>query len=502
MSREGFESFIFNLDLGTILPPELVSSYTRRGDELGLACVMNMTSQVGQVVNNFKLKLEKYQEEGRVTDIYLEKHALGKKRRLEPSSIALLLSLFSFVISTSGLVVTESQIYTINRRLDTLSRYLDQVRETQTHLNTNIEFLYENQKFVGAETALVVDYVNNLKLIYSCDYLENLFSHVVTKLETRLIGIFQSILDRKLSLNLLDRDEMDKITSNVFFGDTIYLFNPSTLYEYSNLDFVSLKGNKLTLLVSFPIIKRTFSYRRVNILESPANLIIQKQPHERFASFLLPIHVPLENITQHLGDLRAGHFCILNSRFEACEVGNLLDYVSLLCVIGVINDNDENCPKQNTFVFDYNVQYSQGGALIYLKNDAEIIETTTGDILYKGATNDSKCVYLRPKRNLMVKSIFRQEYLFPKKGIFEVFGPNLDIFLPKLTPVSNFSIPERPTVKKYIPISFEPLTEFNIWLYIAIGSCTIVILFIIGFLVYLCKRHRVVDGQNLYPNRV
>ena len=170
LTREGLESFFLNLDLGTILPPELVTSYTRRGDELGLACVMNMTARVNQVVNTFKLKVEKYEEEGRATDFYLNKYALGKKRRLEPTSIALLLSLFSFVVSTSGLVVTESQIYRLNNRLDTLSRYLDQVRETQTHLNTNIEFLYEDSKFVGAQTSLVVDYVNNLKLIYSCDY--------------------------------------------------------------------------------------------------------------------------------------------------------------------------------------------------------------------------------------------------------------------------------------------------------------------------------------------
>ena len=187
-----------------------------------------------------------------MTDLYLNRFALTRPKRVDAGSIALLLSALSFAVSSTGLVITQGQIQDIHTRLDTMSRYIDEMKEYQKLMNENLSFLYKENQFVGVETNLLINYVNALKTIHSCQFINFYLEAVMNRLDDKLSDIFDNILDRKLSNEIIDRNILDNITSHRYFSKTIYMVNPSALYSFGQIDAISFKDMKLTMLLTFP----------------------------------------------------------------------------------------------------------------------------------------------------------------------------------------------------------------------------------------------------------
>jgi len=236
LAIDGVDSFILSLDLNSILPSKMTNLYTKAGDELGLACLLNMTQRINHSLLTFKGKLGQFEKENQVLDEYLRLHALGRHKRVEIGTWALLISLVSFALSSTGLAITEYRLNQLTTRMNIMTKHLDKMKEYQKQMNTNIEFLYEEKSFIQVQTNVLTAFVNDVQSTHACDLLKTYFEYSLSNLETRLDGIYSSIVNRKLTLDIVDRNVLDIIVQNEYFRKYIYLMNPSALYTHGQLD--------------------------------------------------------------------------------------------------------------------------------------------------------------------------------------------------------------------------------------------------------------------------
>lgn len=192
---EGVSQFLIRYDLSTLVTHDITAAYSKTGDDRGLSCVSNMTALVNLSLLRFKKRLIDFQRERMETQFYLKsEYPVGRSKRMGASSIAILMSVFGFALSATGLAVTEAQIQDINSRLSAMSRQIDHVRKTQRDLSANIEYLKEESEFLGFETNLLADYINQLKEIYSCDMVTGFFEVYLSAFDRRLDGVFRDML--------------------------------------------------------------------------------------------------------------------------------------------------------------------------------------------------------------------------------------------------------------------------------------------------------------------
>ena len=277
--------------------------------------------------------------------------------------------------------------------------------------------------------------------------------------------------------------------------------HPSSLFYYASVDLIAAKNGKLSLLITYPIISRTFSFKRINIIESPNKVLLAKDISQKFVSFLVPIGIAIQDIANSIGQIRSGKHCLINKQYEACDTNNVFDYADLVCLVNIINGLDNHCPKRNVHVFDFNVLYSPKGALIFMKNKVDIVQFSDENILFQSHPNGTNCIYLRPRRGLMIKSVFRHEKLFPSSQHFEISTPNLDVLLPNVSLIKNLTIPIRKTERTFTKIVFDTANELDIWMIVAIVSCVIIGTAIIILMIYFCCfKRRSIDGSNLYAS--
>ena len=498
---DGLGQVILRLDLTTLLTNEIVAEYSRRNDQAGLGCVLNGTARISESLLNFKKRVGNLQQERFNTEYYLSSNS-ARNKRFEPGTIAILLSILAITTASSGLIVTEKQIGQINNRLEIMSKNIEYMRETQNVMAENFQFLYEDSEFVGLETTMIAEYVNRLKKFHSCDILSSFFEIMVMSLEKRLDGIFHGLISRRLSEDIIGRDALRRLTKNGFFGSTIYLLNPTALYEFGQVDFVFLSHDKLDIMLSFPVIGRLLDYKRIVVVESPMNLIFDRDENQRYYSFLMPIHVDITNISYHLDELRVGRNCLINGLYEACDHNSNVPYNDKLCIGGLVNGISSHCQKRQSFVFDFHISPTEDAALVYLKNDARIFDVKQRTVLVQADTENPKCAFLTNNKDVFVESMFRRVPMSVNTAVFTIDNPKPVFVLPGQRPLDNFTMPTRNHDKSFVPIVFDvKKNETDVYLIIGIsvgGS--------VGFLVLMCivircimYKCRVVDGQSMFP---
>ena len=497
---QSLDQILLVFDTSSTLPLEVVERFSKKGDQLGANCANNMTRRMDAVLEIFEQKIQTFGHEQKLTAIYFEEFGLAKTKRFEAGSLALLLATISLMLSTTGLVVSQTQINDINRRLNTMSDYIDSLKNNQKIINENVAYLFEGQTFIGAEKDLIIEYMNQLKTIHSCDFMSLYFDIALAKLEMRLNVLLKEIISRQFSYDFIDLQSLEKITSHNYFQNSIYLINPSMLYKVGQIDFVSMKDRKLSVLLSFPKIDRAFKYKRVTILESPHELLFDKLNYESFHSFLMPIDIDLQNVSSDINVLRSGQNCIKNNLFEACDGNGKLTYGNTLCIAGLFKGIDSHCSKSNPFVFDFHIAYSKEGALLNMKNDAFVKDMVTQKILYKSTTENPKCIYLTARDNLIVKSIFRKEHLFPMTLSFKVVSKHYDL-IHDIREMDNFTSPVYNHTKTYTPIVIADVVDSEVLEIVAISVSTFVMVLIIIFIMIKlggCKKRETINGNELF----
>ena len=177
LGMDGVGQILILFDLGSKLPNRLLKVYQRGNDVKGEHCLSNMTTSLNLTIGNFGRKVNQLMNEGRMTSLYLsDKKFIGdRQKRLDFGTLALLFSAFSFFISTTGLVVNGLRLNSVESRLQLMSQHIHDLKSKQQGIVNNLEYLYENDEFLGIERDLMIDYVNGIKEVHSCDYLRLFF---------------------------------------------------------------------------------------------------------------------------------------------------------------------------------------------------------------------------------------------------------------------------------------------------------------------------------------
>ena len=312
--------------------------------------------------------------------------------------------------------------------------------------------------------------------------------------------ILSAIFQRRLTHNILDSDALTKLTSHTFFRDTIYLINPLKLYEFGQLDLVSYNDGIVVFMLSFPVIKRQYSYKKVDIVESPRRLLLSKNDYRKFHSFIIPVDVPLHNVS--MSDLRSSNNCIKTKSFDACDGNSAIPYEDKLCIGAILNNVDSDCYHKSTYVFDFNVEYSKQNALIFLKNGSKIIDMNINKVIHKADLNTEKCVVMKKRNNLFVQSQYRRVRLFPPNVMVSTVK-SVDLTYVHKIVVKNLTLPVYNVTRGYIPVVFDSVVEdTDILEIVAIAGVSIVFLiFLILFIRKFARlrRNGVVNGNDLFP---
>ena len=77
-----------------------------------------------------------------------------------------------------------------------MSVFIDTLQETQRQIANNIGYLYEQTEFIGVEKDLLVEHLNEMKSIYSCNFMTANFETALLRLEWRLNTLFKEMVDR------------------------------------------------------------------------------------------------------------------------------------------------------------------------------------------------------------------------------------------------------------------------------------------------------------------
>ena len=508
LGTDGVGQFLLAFNLNAKLPEKLVAAYQKKADKRGESCLGNMTEALTVNLDSFGQKVNRMLNEQKMTALYLsDSRFVGRGKRFEIGTLSLLLSVLSFFISTTGLVVNGLRLNNVEDRLTILSQHIDEMRETQKSVVNNLEYLYESNNFIGIEKDLLVDYVNGVKSVYSCDFLKIYFDSISVNFNSFLEKLLSAASNRKLVHELLNRDSLDEVTTHHYFKESIFLVNPSLLYTLASMDLVSYKNGIVTFMISFPYIRRKHEFKTVELIEAPRKLLLQKSNFKRLHSFMIPVDLPLESIIESASHMRTMDNCILTRSFTACDGNSLLGYEDRMCLLSLMTGIDTHCYTRDVPVFDFNVEYSEQYALVYLRNNTSIVDSKKKQTLYKTNDNEEKCLLLNKRTDLVVKSIFRTEKLFPYKQLvtFRVESKNLE-FTHTMEPnvIGNFTRPTFNRTKSYVPIVLKTIVDSKTVQTVAIVLSSIVLLIIlIAFIVRFgnCKRRQTVEGNELFPTQ-
>ena len=502
LSIVGFDSFLISIDLQSEFLGEMVKAYEKKDDESGKDCQIKMSSRIEAIMRIFKHKVLVLENENSLVEHYLKNFALSRNPRFEIGSLALIMSILSFLLTTSNLVISQTQITSINNRLDSMSKLIDTIYENQQTLYTNVEFLREQNKFLGGRTMLLASHLNEVTTIYSCQFLGAHFETMVLSLENRLKGIIEGLMSRKLNENIIDRLSLEHITNDNYFRDSIFLLNPTLLYELGKIDLIALKGNKLNVLLSFPNISNSYDYKKVNLIESPSRLVLKRENFETTNSFLYPKDMNLSTLEKNMHLIRSSGNCIRTRHFLACDVQGHMNFRNSLCLRGLLEGVNIHCLSQNVINFDYTLEYSNAGCLINMNSQVHIENFVTHEKMHMNEKGQKKCIYLSYSKNLKIVSPFRYETLFPKLMHFDTVSPKIQLShsFETMSIIPNVTFPPMNFTNVYKPIDFtEKETSDKVAIIAIAVSCSLILFIMIVCIIRkFCKINGSITAGGLF----
>merc|ERR1712228_309391 len=97
--------------------------------------------------------------------------------------LAFFMSVSSLVASSLNIAISETRWNVLNSRFQAMDALLTDIRNGQNTLSNNIKILEENEEFLGLETQLVVDHLNLLQSVHSCEVMDLNFEIQIGKLK-------------------------------------------------------------------------------------------------------------------------------------------------------------------------------------------------------------------------------------------------------------------------------------------------------------------------------
>ena len=497
---DSFNSFVLNVDVDLDITGEMTKNYVQTDDLLGAKCTATIENRFNQSLTEFRAKMEGFKLEKDLLSVYLHDTSfLGKaKREIGAIVLAIVVSLANAIATSLNIVMTQSSYTDLNNRFELLSQSIAELRTNQNQIKDNINYLHAESQFLGIEKNAITSHLEILRTIHSCDLLKLDISARVNQFEMHLSALLDVVYEKKLTNRLIERDVLENICNQGLFDRTIYRITPSLLYQLGRVDFLAFENNRLTFLISYPVIGIDYDYNLISILNAPFAPFVTSTSFEMQDSFLLPANVALHNISENLSEIRSTKGCIKAEKLIACPT-NILEQNH--CLVPILkNFSFDQCTftgkKKEMFSIAYD--FNRENVLIDLEYGASVFKNEK--MIHTVANKSVRaCIFLPREENLMIKTNEIVLKLFPNVRIhsFKKEKPSHSqlLFVSKLNlPVNNNSL-------KFVPMSLDEekvsIDYFDL-LTLSISSTALFVIFVfmILFMIY-CYCHSI-DGANLF----
>ena len=498
---DSISSFLLSFDLNLDLPVNFLKRYKDAEDELGVTCLSNINKRVNHTVQGVGKEVSQILDENKILKLFLNApEFLGRGKRSSGVVVFAILSTIANLAATGfNIAYTSLTMSDFNTRLSLLADKVKLLEENDSVFNNNIELLWEQNQFMGVQKNLLIDHINEIKTVHSCNIIDTDFEALLHRLEVDLSNILEALHSSKFSYKIIDFKTLEILTSQNLFDGTIFQIAPSLLYEHASMSLVSYSNYKITFLVSFPRIGDEYGFTEYNVIEAPRK-IGSLQDHT-VNSFVVPITIETDDLENKISEVRSTKFCKRYSSYTFCPDTS----PSTNCIASILkNANVSNdCPLLASPSPPPIFTYSRTGALINLQPKEDVIDLKTGKSIfdYDHDRNANVCVFVPKRSNLVLLHEYGQVRLFPNTRIssFVVKPKFRTLTTPKKPIIDNVTLDTFHSTKVYQrPKALNSFTDYWIVYLIAIGASVLISLIFVLLLICIFRRMGVVDGQNLF----
>ena len=496
-------TFILTIDLNLDLPDEFLKRYRNVNDTLGARCSERIKLRYNQSLSAFENKIRNLKNEQDSLYLYIhDNQFLGRKPRDAGTIFAIIVSIANALATSLNIFVSQTTLHDLNARLDLLSRTIVSLQNSQEALRNNIDFLHEEASFLGIEKNLIVNHLNAMHTIHSCEIVSLDFESRIADFEMKLDKILTMVYENQLSHHMIDRNTLETITMHHSFKDTLYRVSPSKLYEFSKVRFIDSTNEKISFLIVYPEISRTYSYNLVTMLEAPQRIVFSYSNPELENSFLLPTDIALNNISRNLDTVRSTDGCKVNHMFFACPAHTS---ITDSCFRSLFSNTTANCFSTRIDVtqpFHYRYDKLRESVLVRLDHNSQIVKDDK--LLFSlNDSNDTMCILLNRQRNLKIESGMKSVTLFPNARVFSHRKkPLVQKYL--VNSISKLSLPHHNRTKSFVPMHIDPIAQFptNHLMTLAIFvSSALVLIFVSILCLCCCFKFLIIDGRKLFSHQ-
>ena len=503
LKYRSLSSFLLTFDLSLELPVSYIKKYENADDDLGATCLTSLKERYNGTIQGFGKEMSRIRDEKKIVQLYLgASEFLGRPKRAAGAVImAAIVTVSNLAATGFNIAYTSMTLNGFDNRLQMLADKVKMLEENQSIMQNNIELLYEKEEFLGVQKNLLLNYINQVKTVHSCNIVGSEFESQMHRLESDLENIVSALHSNKFLHNLVDFKTLELLTQQSMFRGTIYQIAPTLLFDHAILDLVSFGGNKLTFLITFPHIGDEYEFAEYDIVEAPQQIGFL-QDNNYHNSFLMPESVEFDDLQNHVEDIRSSEFCKRKPLYSFCPSVSQRSN----CIASVLkNENvSENCPLIHTSLQQPSISYGKSGALINLNPNEDVIDLKTGNSIIDfddKTRDDSICIFVPKRSKLVLRHQFGQVKLFPRTRIesFEI-KPKFKPFKPmKKQMIENLTLDTFHSTKMYKqPKNVYSFYDFWIVYAIAIGSSVLITLLIMAVLLCIVRRFWVVDGRDIF----
>jgi len=408
------EVMVINIDMNFDLTDQLNLGYLKKNDLEGSTCVLHIKDRLNISLDSFFTQVQNLKDERDMLTTFLDDKQFSGKRSTGVA-VAVVLGMVNLIATSSSYIYSDYRLNNLKGRITELEGVVEGLYASHGTMFNNAEFLYNENTFHGIHKNLIVEHVNQLKDIHSCDILNLSLERIISGLESTLNKFLDAIISGKLNRFILNHESLKKLTLEPIFKETIFFVAPSELYSLAKVNLFAFSKTKITFLMSFPKISRLYNFQMVNVVDLNKNLLLPKTDHS--FRFLVPLNVSLNQVS--MPSISSANHCLYTKHFVACQRNSIVNSDTKFCVKSLLDQKvDDRCFKKVEKKHKFLVDYTSTGAVLEVQKGSQIFSTRLKKIRF--SFDYDMCIFL-PKENDLVLRISNQDYeLFPKVPYFSM----------------------------------------------------------------------------------
>ena len=334
-------AFVISLELDIAITTDLQEVLSNDYDSR--RCHQRMTTAFNASLERFYLTLAKKELEYELLEAVLNDEITDRPIKRSPAvALSVALGLTNTVATSGYFVYSLYHFQRLKERIAKLELLTDELLITQSIFENRAKFLHYDTEFLKLSSKLAYDHFDLLKTVHICDSILLTFDAKLRELKVRLSNIMQALDSHHLTRDIIDPELLAELTAQDVFRQTVFVYAPSLLYEYGRIYLKSVQTTHIDILVVFPNIEINANYRLLELTDADSQFNFA---NIYGSTLLLPISIPLSEISDHVSDLRHADKCLYNTHFISCQTGFPISETYAQCLVKLFaNDlTDEKC---------------------------------------------------------------------------------------------------------------------------------------------------------------